>query len=238
MCKGHDHHHSHAIETVGTDVVETHEVSVEHNVMQANDDLAEQNRSILERHGITAFDFMGAIGSGKTTLIGKITERLNDSYGIAIMNGDATTVDDFDVSALGGAQMLQISTNGECHLDANMVGDGINHIDLHQTDLLFVENVGNLVCPADFPLGSKSRVVVVSVSEGPYTVRKHTHMFRGADIAVINKMELADVMEIDVDGLVDDIHTLNPDAHVVETSCRTGEGLDNFINVLLACGSV
>jgi hydrogenase nickel incorporation protein HypB len=238
MCKGHDHNHSHEIETIGTAAVETHEVAMEENVMQANDDLAAENRTLLEQHGVTAFDFMGAIGSGKTTLIGKITERLKDRYGIAIMNGDATTVDDFDKAAVSDAQMLQISTNGECHLDANMVTDGIHRVDLHETNLMFIENVGNLVCPADFPLGSKSRVVVVSVSEGPYTVRKHTHMFRGADIAVINKMELAEVMDIDADELTDDIHTLNPDAHVVQTSCRTGEGIEDFINILLASGGV
>jgi hydrogenase nickel incorporation protein HypB len=238
MCKGHDHNHSHEIKTIGTASVEMQEAAMEENVMQANDDLAAKNRTLLEGHGIASFDFMGAIGSGKTTLIGKITEQLKDRYGIVIMNGDATTVDDFDETAVGGAQMLQISTNGECHLDANMVTDGINRVDLHETDLMFIENVGNLVCPADFPLGSGNRVVVVSVSEGPYTVRKHTHMFRGADIAVINKIELAEVMNIDADELINDIHTLNPNAHVVQTSCRTGEGIGDFINVLLACGGV
>jgi hydrogenase nickel incorporation protein HypB len=238
MCKGHNHNHSHAIETVSSGVMETHEISMEQNVMQANDDLAENNRSVLDQHGITAFDFMGAIGSGKTTMIGKIAERLKDRYGIAIMNGDATTVDDFDESAIGNTQMLQISTNGECHLDAHMVANAISKIDLHETDLMFIENVGNLVCPADFPLGSKSRVVVVSVSEGPYTVRKHTHMFRNADIAVINKMELAKVMDIDADALVNDIHTVNPEAHVLKTSCRTGEGLDECINILLAAADL
>jgi len=226
MCKGHSHSHDHG--------VATQEIAMEENFMQANDDLAKENRSILENHGITAFDFMGAIGSGKTTMIGKITERLKDRYGIAILNGDATTVDDFDDSALEGAQLLQISTKGACHLDADMVARALREeIDLHQTDLMFIENVGNLVCPADFPLGSKKRVVVVSVSEGPYTVRKHTEMFMGAEIAVINKMEIADVMGIDVDALINDIHTVNPNTKVVTTSCRSGEGVDDLIELLL-----
>jgi hydrogenase nickel incorporation protein HypB len=229
MCKGHSHshdHHDHEAATI--------DVAMEDNFMKANDDLADENRSILQQHGITAFDFMGAIGSGKTTLIGRITERLKDRYGIAILNGDATTVDDFDESALEGAQMLQICTHGACHLDANMVANALhNKIDLHKTDLMFIENVGNLVCPADFPLGSKKRVVVVSVSEGPYTVRKHTQMFIGAEIAVINKMEIADVMGIDVDALIDDIRTVNPNTKVVTTSCRTGKGLDKVLELLL-----
>lgn len=232
MCKGHDHSHTH--DHSHDHSTATKNVAMENNLMKANDDLADVNQWILEQHGIIAFDFMGAIGSGKTTLIGKITERLKDQYGIAVLNGDATTVDDFDESALKGAQMLQICTHGACHLDSNMVSNAIrNQIDLHKTDLMFIENVGNLVCPADFPLGSKKRVVVVSVSEGPYTVRKHTQMFMGAEIAVINKMEIADVMGIDVDALINDIRTVNPNTKVVTTSCRTGEGVDDVIELLL-----
>lgn len=232
MCKGHshlhDHNHSHPHSHN-----HIHEVSMEENLLKANDDLAAENRSLLEQHGITAFDFMGAIGSGKTTLISKLTERLKGRYRVAILNGDATTVDDFDTTALNGAQLLQISTKGECHLDAHMVTHALEKIDLNAVEFMFIENVGNLVCPADFPLGSKSRVVVVSVSEGPYTVKKHVQMFMGAEIAVINKMDLAGVMGVDVDALITDIRTVNPDAQVVTTSCRTGEGIDEVLELLL-----
>lgn len=238
MCLSHSHSHththSHSHSHNSAAESDIHEVAMEENLLKANDDLAESNRLLFRQHDITTYDFMGSIGSGKTTLIGKITKKLKTRYKIAILNGDATTVDDFDESAIGDTQLLQISTRGECHLDANMVNNALGSLDLHQVDLMFIENVGNLVCPADFPLGSKSRVVVVSVSEGPYTVRKHTQMFLGAEIAVINKMDIAGVMGVDVERLISDIKTVNPGTKVVTTSCRTGEGIDEFLELLLA----
>ena len=162
-----------------------------------------ENRALLDRHGITAIDFMGAIGSGKTTLITKLVERLKGRLGVAVFNGDATTSDDADAIAKQNVPVVQIATINGCHLDANLVGKGLRKIDSGNLKLIFIENIGNLICPAEFPLGSKARVVVVSVTEGPWMVRKHPHMFLGAEIVVvINKIDLADAMEVSVEDLV------------------------------------
>ena len=212
---------------------EIYDIELEHSLLEANAKLANENRALLDRHGITAIDVMGAIGSGKTTLITRLVEKLKDRVGLAVFNGDATTSDDADQIAKYGVPVVQIATINGCHLDANLVGKACRKIDLGNVRLIFVENIGNLICPAEFPLGSKARVVVVSVTEGPYMIRKHPHMFLGAQIVVINKIDLAAAMEVSVEGLARDVHTLKPDIKVIPTSCKTGEGLDEVAKALM-----
>ena len=149
-----------------------------------------------------------------------------------------TTSNDADQIAKYGIPVVQIATINGCHLDANLVGKACRKIDLSKVRLIFVENIGNLICPAEFPLGSKARVVVVSVTEGPYMVRKHPHMFLGAQIVVINKIDLAAAMEVSVEDLARDVHTLKPDIKVIPTSCKTGEGLDEVAKALMAFSSL
>ncbi|MDQ3621056.1 MAG: hydrogenase nickel incorporation protein HypB [Verrucomicrobiota bacterium] len=213
---------------------EIYDIELEHSLLEANAKLAKENRALLDRHGITAIDFMGAIGSGKTTLIAKLVEKLKDRFGVAVFNGDATTSDDANAIAEQNVPVVQIATINGCHLDANLVGKGLKHIDLDKLELIFIENIGNLICPAEFPLGSKARVVVVSVTEGPWMVRKHPHMFLGAQVVVINKTDLAGVMEVSVSDLTSDVHKLKPDIKVIPTSCKTGAGLDEVAAALLA----
>ena len=133
-----------------------------------------------------------------------------------------------------GVPIVQIATINGCHLDANVVAKACKKIDISTIGLIFIENIGNLICPAEFPLGSKARVVVVSVTEGPYMVRKHPHMFMGAQLVVINKTELADIMEVSVEKLIEDVHKLKPDLQVIPTSCKTGKGLDDVAMAILA----
>src|ERR1700719_407718 len=213
---------------------EIYDIELEHSLLEANAKLAKDNRALLDRHGTTAIDFMGAIGSGKTTLIAKLVEKLKDKMGVAVFNGDATTSNDADAIARQNVPVVQIATINGCHLDANLVGKGLGKIEIGKVKLLFIENIGNLICPAEFPLGSKARVVVVSVTEGQYMVRKHPHMFLGADLVVVNKIELASVMEVSVDNLTADVHKLKPDIKVIPTSCKTGIGLDELTSSLLA----
>lgn len=213
---------------------ETYDIELEHSLLQANAKIAEENRKQLDCHGITAIDFMGAIGSGKTTLISRMTEKLQDQLEVAVFNGDATTVDDFNLVANRGVPTVQLATVNGCHLDANLVAKALKKLDLDKTELIFIENIGNLICPAEFPLGSRARVVVVSVTEGPYMVKKHPHMFLGADIVVINKTDLAEVMGVKVDALAKDVHVLKPDIKVIPTSCKTGAGLDEVASALLS----
>jgi hydrogenase nickel incorporation protein HypB len=213
---------------------EIYDIELEHSLLEANAKLADENRALLDRHGATAIDVMGAIGSGKTTLITRLVEKLKDHVGLAVFNGDATTSSDADQIARCGIPVVQIATINGCHLDASLVGKACRRIDLGAVRLIFVENIGNLICPAEFPLGSKARVVVVSVTEGPYMVRKHPHMFLGARIVVINKIDLAQAMEVSVEDLASDVHALKPDIKVIPTSCKTGAGLDEVAAALMA----
>jgi hydrogenase nickel incorporation protein HypB len=213
---------------------EIYDIELEHSLLEANEKLAHQNRALLDKNGITAIDFMGAIGSGKTTLITKLVEKLKSKIGVAVFNGDATTSNDADAIAKQNVPVVQIATINGCHLDANLVGKGLRKIPLENLKMIFIENIGNLICPAEFPLGSKARVVVVSVTEGPWMVRKHPHMFLGSQVVVINKIDLADAMEVSVDQLIADVHALKPDIKVIPTSCKNGVGLDEVAQTLLA----
>jgi hydrogenase nickel incorporation protein HypB len=213
---------------------EIYDIELEQSLLEANAELARKNRAVLDERGITAIDFMGAIGSGKTTLITRLVERLKEEVGVAVFNGDATTSNDADAIAGQNVPVVQIATVNGCHLDANLVGKAFNKISLEGLRLIFIENIGNLICPAEFPLGSKARVVVISVTEGPWMVRKHPHMFLGAQIVVINKIDLAEVMGVSIDDLIRDVHTLKPDIRVIPTSCKTGEGVGDVASALLA----
>ncbi|HEY3861849.1 MAG TPA: hydrogenase nickel incorporation protein HypB [Verrucomicrobiae bacterium] len=222
------------IPTIQASPEEIYDIELEHSLLEANAKIAAANRKALDSHGITAIDFMGAIGSGKTTLITKLVEKLKPKLGVAVFNGDATVSDDFDGVARQQAPVVQIATVNGCHLDANVVGKALKHVDLKKISLIFIENIGNLICPAEFPLGSKARVVVISVTEGPYMVKKHPHMFLGARIVVINKSDLADIMGVSIAELTKDVHTLKPDIKVIATSCKTGEGVEEVAGALLA----
>ncbi|HEY2143414.1 MAG TPA: hydrogenase nickel incorporation protein HypB [Candidatus Udaeobacter sp.] len=213
---------------------EIYDIELEHSLLAANEKLANENRALLDQHGITAIDFMGAIGSGKTTLIARLVENLKDRFNMAVFNGDATTSNDADQIEKLGVPVVQIATINGCHLDANLVGKGLKKIDLNNLKLIFIENIGNLICPAEFPLGSKARVIVVSVTEGPWMVRKHPHMFLGAQIVVINKIDMAQAMEVSVDELANDVHKLKPDIKVIPTSCKTGEGVNRVAEALIS----
>jgi hydrogenase nickel incorporation protein HypB len=213
---------------------EIYDIELEHSLLEANKKLAKENRALLDRHGITAIDFMGAIGSGKTTLIAKVVEKLKNKFGMAVFNGDATTSNDADQIERLGVPVIQIATINGCHLDANLVGKGLAKVDLDKLKLILIENIGNLICPAEFPLGSEARVVVVSVTEGPWMVRKHPHMFLGAQVVVINKIDMAEAMDVSVDSLTQDVHTLKPDIKVIPTSCKTGAGIDQVVETLLS----
>src|SRR5215475_12152992 len=203
---------THAIEAVPEEI---YDIELEHSLLEANAKIARENRAVLDEHGITAVDVMGAIGSGKTTLISRLVEKLKPNYGVAVFNGDATTADDTAQIAKQEVPVVQIATVNGCHLDANLVAKALDKVDLDKINLIFIENIGNLICPAEFPLGSKARVVVVSVTEGPYMVKKHPHMFLGAQIVVINKVDLAGAMDVSVEEWSRDVHTLKPDIKVI-----------------------
>ena len=206
---------------------------MEKDVLSANRELAEQNKALLEEHGIRSFDFLGAIGSGKTLIIEALVERLKQK-GIrcAAISGDVSGDDDYSRFVSHGIPAANISTGKECHLDAHLVDHALDSLPLEDIDYLFIENVGNLVCPVDFPLGSHMRVVVISVTEGDDMVRKHPAIFAFSDVIVINKIDLADAMEVDPELLDSDARKANPDARVVVMDARHGTGVDDLLSAL------
>jgi len=153
-------------------------------------------------------------------------------YRIAAIGGDVATTIDAERIGRHGVKVLQINTGKECHLDANLVKKALSRLDLSSIDILFVENVGNLICPADFPLGCEKRIVVISVSEGEHMVVKHPYIFAGADLAVINKIDLSTIMGVDPSKIERDIRLIKPNLPVVRTSCKTGEGVAEVAKTL------
>jgi len=211
---------------------EIYDIELSTDLLKANQRLAEENMQFLHKNGVKAIDVMGAIGSGKTSLIEKLVELLKSNYGIAVFKGDLTTTIDAELIARHGVEVVAINTGKECHLDANLIRKALKKLNMSKIQLLFIENVGNLICPAEFSLGSDKRVVVISVTEGPFMVVKHPFIFMDADVVVINKIDLAQAMDIDVKQLEKDVKTINPRAKVVATNCRSGEGVEKVAEAL------
>ena len=219
-------------EVVRAEEGEIYDVELSEDLLKANKRLADENKRFLQKNGVRAIDVMGAIGSGKTSLIEKLVQQLKSRYKIAVFKGDLTTTIDAELIARHGVETVAINTGKECHLDANLVSKALQKLDLKNIDLLFIENVGNLICPAEFPLGSDKRVVVISVTEGPYMVIKHPFIFMEADVVAINKVDLAKAMGVHIKKLEKDVKTINPRATVVATNCRTGEGVEEVVKAL------
>jgi len=211
---------------------EVMDIEVEEDLLALNRRIALENRDLLDRHGVKAIDFMGSLGAGKTSIIEALVEALRDKYRIAVIVGDVATSIDADRISRHRVRAIQINTGRECHLDAQLVRRALHLLDLKSIDLLFIENVGNLICPADFPLGAHVRVVVVSVSEGGDMILKHPTSFMGADVVVVNKIDVAETFNVDLGKLINDLKEINPKAKIVFTSAKKRTGLDDLIKAL------
>jgi len=206
---------------------------MEKDILAANRELAKENSALLKKFKVKSFDVMGAIGSGKTLLIEKIVDKLKaKGVSVAAIAGDVAGHDDYDRFVEHGIIGENISTGKECHLDAHLVEHALEKLPLDKIDVLFIENVGNLVCPLDFPLGTDKRMVVISVTEGDDMVRKHPRMFAFSDVVVINKIDLAGAMEVDPESLVKDVKKVNPKAKLILTDARHGKGIDELMRAL------
>src|SRR5512147_3089304 len=205
----------------------TERIPVVENILSANDRLAEENRARIESAGVFSINLMASPGAGKTSLIEKTLPLLRDKLRVAVVDGDIATSLDADRAAAAGAQAsIQVNTGGECHLDAVMLHGALNQLDLKQFDLLMVENVGNLVCPAEFRLGTHKSVLIASVPEGADKPYKYPGMYRGVDALIINKIDLLPYVNFDMDYFQHGVEALNPGVITFPLSCRTGEGMD------------
>jgi len=208
----------------------TQRIPVVEKILNANDRLAEENRARLDAAGVFAINLMASPGAGKTSLIEQTLPRLVDKLRVAVVDGDiATSIDADRAAAAGAACAVQINTGGECHLDAVMLGQALGQVDLAAIDLLIVENVGNLVCPASFALGTHKSVLVASVPEGDDKPYKYPGMYRGVDALVVNKIDLLPYIPFKMDYFQRGVEVLNPGLVTFPLSCRTGDGVDAWI---------
>ena len=204
------------------------EVDAEIDVLSLNKKYARQNREFFEKHGILAVNVMGAIGSGKTLLIEKTVDSLK--YKVGAILGDVVCKADYDRISKHDVKAKAINTGKECHLDAHLINHAVENF--NDVDILFIENVGNLICPVDFDLGEDVRVVMVSVTEGDDVIGKHPEIFRVADVIIINKVGLANFVDADVEKMVEDARKLNPNAKIIKMDLKSDIGFDEWLRFL------
>ena len=221
----HDHDHKHDHDAART-------VSIGESLLAKNDRLAAGNRERFNAAGLLTLNLVSSPGSGKTTLLEKTLTDLKGQFGFAVLEGDQQTANDADRIAATGVPVHQINTGAGCHLDAHMVGHGVDHFNLDETDILMIENVGNLVCPAAFDLGEDLKVAVLSTTEGEDKPVKYPQMFRAAQLMIINKTDLLPYLDFDIAKCREYALQVNPGLTILELSCRSGEGLDSWYNWL------
>jgi hydrogenase nickel incorporation protein HypB len=205
-------------------------VPVVEKILDANDRLAAGNRAALDAAGVFSLNFLASPGAGKTSLVEQTVSRLAAGMRVAVIDGDIATSIDADRAAAAGATAVQINTGGDCHLDAVMLQGALEQLDLASIDLLIVENVGNLICPANFQLGTHRSILVASVPEGDDKPYKYPGTYRGVDVLVINKIDLLPYVNFDMDYFRRGVAALNPGVLTFPLSCRTGDGVDAWID--------
>jgi hydrogenase nickel incorporation protein HypB len=234
----HDHHHDHddphgVGDHSGYGETGTTRIAILEDLLSENDRVADENREQLVAAGIRAINVMSSPGAGKTTLLKRSLQRLGRDIRIGILEGDIATSLDADELAGSGARAISLVNTsagfgGECHLDAVMVRAGMAGLPLAELDLLIIENVGNLVCPAEFKVGEHSRAMVFAITEGEEKPFKYPVMFRAADVVVVNKMDLLPHLDFDLDRFLANVKSVNPSATIIQASARTGLGMDEW----------
>lgn len=202
------------------------EIKVLQGILSANDAIASRNRERLDRQGILAVNVMSSPGAGKTSLIVQTISRLKTGNRVAVIEGDIASSVDADRVHQEGVPVVQINTEGGCHLDANMTESALNNLPLEEIDLLLIENVGNLVCPAEFALGEHKKVMLLSVPEGDDKPLKYPLMFSETDVVLVNKVDLLPYLDFNITAFNKVVTGLNPKVEIFQISCKTGEGLE------------
>jgi hydrogenase nickel incorporation protein HypB len=209
-------------------------IPVVKEILSANDQVAHENRAVFDAAGVFVLNLMSSPGAGKTSLILATADHLPPEVRPGVIEGDLASSLDAETIALRGLSVVQINTGGSCHLDAPMVRTALTHLPLNELDLVFIENVGNLICPANFALGTDLAVVVASVPEGDDKPYKYPGMFASADAVVLNKTDLLGALDFDVDHFRHGLEMLQPDVPLFAVSCRTGEGVKAWVEWLLS----
>lgn len=203
-------------------------INLEAEVLSDNNAAAKFNRDLFNQSKTLVINMMSSPGAGKTTLLEKTVAALGKEYRIGVIEGDLATEKDADRIRELGARAVQINTNGGCHLDARMIAKVLPEFDFGEIDILFIENVGNLVCPSGYDLGQNHKVAVLSVPEGNDKIPKYPVMFRRTELVVLNKIDLLPYLDFDVDTAIEDLKGINPDSRLIKVSSRTEEGLDEW----------
>ena len=207
-------------------------VSVVKNILEANDRIAQENRAIFDEKDLLVFNLMSSPGAGKTSLLENTIDALKEDLKIGVIEGDIQSSQDAERIAEKGIPAVQINTGGACHLDGNMIRDTFKEFDFDILDLLVVENVGNLVCPAEFKVGEDFKAMILSVAEGDDKPAKYPLMFHESKVLLINKIDLLPYVDCSVEKIKEEALKINPEMTIFEVSCKTGEGLDAWYNWL------
>ncbi len=207
-------------------------VKVLQNILDANDQIANRNRQLLDAQRVLGINIMSSPGAGKTSLILQTIKRLKEKVRIAVIEGDIASTIDADRLSEEGVSVVQINTGGACHLDANMVSNGLTSLSLEGVDLLLIENVGNLVCPAEFQTGVHKRMMLLSVPEGDDKPYKYPLMFTESEVIIVNKVDLLPYLDFNLAAFQRAVTGLNPKAKILQVSCKTGEGIEEWVSWL------
>jgi hydrogenase nickel incorporation protein HypB len=210
-------------------------VTVVRNVLDANDRIAAENRELFNRHKLYVINLMSSPGAGKTSLVERTIMALKDKYSIGVIEGDIQDTYDADRIAKLDIPVVQINTGGACHIDGNMIREALPTFDLNKIDLLIIENVGNLVCPAEFKIGENVKIMLLSTPEGADKPAKYPLMFQESSALLINKMDLMQYVDFDLEKARRDSLALNKDLKIFEVSCKTAAGLDSMANPTHRC---
>ena len=205
------------------------EIKVLQNILNANDQIAEKNRRLLDDNQVFVINIMSSPGAGKTSLILETIRRLKSEIRVGVIEGDISSSVDAETVGKEGVAVIQINTGGGCHLDANMVQSALNNLPLKDIDLLIIENVGNLICPANFALGDHRRVIVSSIPEGHDKPIKYPVMFHDADIVLLNKTDLLPYVNFDLEAFTQAVQGIKKELAIVPVSCATGECIDQWL---------
>ncbi|WP_240008087.1 hydrogenase nickel incorporation protein HypB [Pseudaquidulcibacter saccharophilus] len=237
----HDHHHEHnhdidynklPARNHNPGMSQARMIEIEENILAKNDAYAAQNRELFKAKGILALNLVSSPGSGKTSLLVETIKALQEKFQVSVIEGDQQTTNDADRIRETGVKAIQVNTGKGCHLDGHMVGHAVEHLTPEDGSILFIENVGNLVCPAAFDLGEAAKIAVLSVTEGEDKPLKYPDMFAASKIMILNKIDLLPHLDFDVDACINNAKRINPEIKVIQVSAKTREGFDEWLGLL------